>query len=80
MNGIKANARIRVEQDVDLVLKNIKLKFLGPPYDEVLMITDSRYKKYKANEDLIIFKDGLLSRKNFGETGSVKYYQILIPK
>ena len=31
MNGIKANARIRVEQDVDLVLKNIKLKILGQP-------------------------------------------------
>ena len=26
MNGIKANARIRVEQDVDLVLKNMKLR------------------------------------------------------
>ena len=74
MNGIKANARIRVEQDVDLVLKNMKLKILGQPYDEVLMITDSRYKIYKANEDRIILKDGLLFRKNFGETGSVKYY------
>ena len=41
MNGIKANSRIRVEQDVDLVLKNMKLKILGQPYDEVLMITDS---------------------------------------
>ena len=29
MNGIKASARIRVEQDVDLVLKNLKLKILG---------------------------------------------------
>ena len=29
MNGIKANARIRVKQDVDLVLKNMKLKVLG---------------------------------------------------
>ena len=44
------------------------------------MITDSRYKNYKANEDRIIHKDGLLSRKHFGETGSVKYYQTLIPK
>ena len=35
---------------------------------------------YKANEDRIILKDGLLFRKFFGETGSVKYYQILIPK
>ena len=80
MNGSKANARIRVEQDVDLVLKNMKLKILDQPYDEVLMITDSRYKNYKTNEDRIILKDGLLFRKNFGETGSVKYYQILIPK
>ena len=80
MNGIKANARIRVEQDVDLVLKNMKLKILGQPHDEVLLMTDSRYKNYKANEDRIILKDGLLFRKYSGETDSVKYYQILIPK
>ena len=80
MTEIKANARIRVEQDVDLALKNMKLNFLGQPYDEVLMITDSRYKNYKANENRIILKDGLLFRKYFGETGSIKYYQILFPK
>ena len=73
MSGIKANARIRVEQDVDLVLENMKLKTLGQPHDEVLMMTDSRYKNYKANEDRIILKDGLLFRKNFGETGSVNH-------
>ena len=80
MNGIKANARIRVDQDVDLVLKNIKLKILGQPYDEVLIMADSRYENYKANEDRIILKDGLVFRKNFGETGSSKYYKILMPK
>ena len=80
INGIKANARIRIEQDVGLVLKNMKLKILGQPYDEVLIMTDSRYKNYKANEDRIILKDGLLFRKYFGETGNVKYYQNLIPK
>ena len=80
VNGIKANARIRVEQDVDLVLQNMKLKTLGQPYDEVLIVTDSRYKNYKENEDRIIVEDCLLYRKNYGETGSVKYYQILIPK
>ena len=58
----------------------MKLKILGQPYDEVLIVTDSRYKNYKANEDRIILKDGLLFRKNFGEKGRVKYYQILIPK
>ena len=80
MIGIKANARIRVEQDVDLVLKNMKLKILGQPYDEVLIMTDSRYKNYKANEDRIILKDGPLFRKYFAETAGVKYYQVLIPK
>ena len=34
----------------------------------------------KANEERIIQKDGLLFRKYYGETGSVKYYQSLIPK
>ena len=80
MNGIKANSRIRVEQDVDLVLNNMKLKILGQPHDEALFTTDSRYKDYKANEDRIILKNGLLSREFFGESGSVKHYQILIPK
>ena len=80
LQGIKANARIRVEQDADLVLKNLKLKILGQPYDDVLLMADRRFKHYKANEDRIIFKDGLLLRKYYGDTGSVKYYQILIPK
>ena len=66
MNGIKANGRIRVEQDVDLVLKNMKLKILGQPHDEVSIVTDSRYKNLKANEDRIILKDSLLYRKYFG--------------
>ena len=48
MTGNKANARIRVEQDVDLVLKKIKLKILGQPHDEVLMMTDSRYQKLQS--------------------------------
>ena len=80
MNAINANSRIRVEQDVDLVLKIIKMKILGQPHDEVLMMTDSRDKKYKANEDRMILKDGLLFGKIFEETWSVKNYQFLIQK
>ena len=71
--GIKANGRTRVEQDVDLVLNIAKLKLLGQPHDEVLMMTDSRYKKYKASEDRLLLKDGLLFGKNCAETGSFKY-------
>ena len=77
MNGIKANPRIGVEQDVDLVWKNMNLKILPQPHDEEVMKADSGYKKYEANEDRIILKDGFWFRKQFGETGSVKYYQNL---
>ena len=80
MNEIKANARIRVEQDVNLVLKNMKLKLLGQPHDQVVLTTDSQYKHYKANEECIIREDGLFYRDYFGETGSVKYYPTIIPK
>ena len=80
LHGIRADARIRVEQDADPVLKNLKLKILGQPHDNVLLTTNRRFKHYKANEDRIILKDGLLLRKYYGDTGSVKYYQILIPK
>ena len=80
IHGIKAKARIRVEQNVDLVLENLKLKILDQPYDEVLFTADKRFEHYKANEDRIILKDGLLFRKYYGETGNIKYYQILIPK
>ena len=62
------------------MLKNLKLKILGQPHDDVILTTDRRFKHYKANEDRIIVKDGLLLRKKYGETGSVKHYQILIPK
>ena len=78
LHGIKTNSRIRVEQEADLVLKNLKLKVLGQPHDDVLVTTDRRFKRYKANEDRIILKDGLLCRKYYGEIGSVKYYLILI--
>ena len=56
INGFKASARIREEQDADLVLKNLKLKILGQPHDDVLLATDRRCKHYKANEDRIILK------------------------
>ena len=80
INGIKANARIVVEQDADLVLKILKLKILGQPHHDVLLTTDNRFKHYKANEDRNTLKDGLLFRKDYGETDSVKCYQILVPK
>ena len=80
LHGIKANAQLRVKQDADLVLKDLKLRILGQPHDDVILTMDRRYKHYKTNEDRIILKDGLLFRTYYGETGRIKFYQILIPK
>ena len=80
LNGIKANAQTRVEQDGGLVLKNLKFKILGQSHDDVLLPRDRRLRDYKANEGRIILKDVLLIRKYYEETGRVKHYQILIPK
>ena len=57
IHGIKANARIRVEQDADLELKKLKIN------DDVLLTTDRLFKHDRANEDRVILKDGLLFRK-----------------
>ena len=76
--GIEVNARVRVEQDVDLALKTLRFKLLGQPYDEVLLTTDKRFKHYKANDDRIILKDELFFRMYYGEIGNIHYYQILI--
>ena len=56
----------------------MKLKILGQPYDEMLKVTDSRYKNYKANEDRKNPKDGLLYRKYFGKTDAKTIAKILI--
>ena len=61
-------------------LQKCILKFLGQRHDEVLVTTDPQYKHYRVNEDCRFLTDGLLLTKNFGETGKVKFYQILIPK
>ena len=67
----------RSHQDQDPILRNIKLKILKEPYDNQLQNEDSRAAKYLAQEDRIIIKDRLLYRHNVGDTGKVKYLQVL---
>ena len=71
---------MRHQQDRDNVLRNYKLRLLNEPYDEHLMATDHRSLHYTAQESRIILKDGLLYRQYFGETGAVKYLQVLLPE
>ena len=61
-------------------MKNLKLKVLRWPYNVVLLKLYSRFQQYKANEDRIILRDGLLLRKCYGEIGSLINCQILLSK
>ena len=40
MNGIRGFARIKAVQDVELALKNLKMKMIGQPRDESLLTWD----------------------------------------
>ena len=71
INGIKENARIRVEQDVDLVLKKSKLVILGQPHDKMLLTAQKD--DLSTTKRTKILKDGLLFRKHYGETSNIKY-------
>ena len=80
INVTKAKARIRMKQDVILVLKILKLEILGQPHDEVLLTKHSHFKRNQASENPIILKENPLVLNYYGETGSVRNHQFLIPK
>ena len=78
--AVKEDARIRVEQDRDIVLKTIKRKLIYEEYDKHLLQTDPRAKRLIGHEDRLIVKNGILMRKNLGECGEVTHHQKLIPE
>ena len=76
----QAIARIGVEQDVDLVMKKLKLKLLRQPHDEVLLTRDRRLEHYNANGDHNIHKNWLFFRKMTENLVIIQNYQFLMPK
>ena len=78
--AIKEDARIRVEQDSNLVFKAIKRKLICEEYDKHLLQTDPTAKRLLVHENRLIVKDGILMRKYYGECGQVTHHQILIPE
>ena len=67
MNGIKANARRRVEQDVDLFLKTSEMKISGQLHDERFIT------KQKADEVLKCLHGGF--GKHPGITKTITAYR-----
>ena len=76
----KDNAQIRLEQNNDEVLRNLRAKIEGEPYDETEFTQDYRYKHYLQNITRIEIKQDVLTRRYYIDTGMISHCQILLPK
>ena len=76
----KDNAKIRLEQNNDQVLRNLRYKLEGEPYDETEFTQDYRYKHYLQNITRMEIKQDVLTRRYYNDTGMISHYQILLPK
>ena len=59
----KDNARIRLEQNNDVVLRNLRAKLEGNPFDENELASDYRCQHYLQNITRIEIKQEVLTRK-----------------
>ena len=76
----KDNARIRLEQNNDVVLRNLRAKLEGNPFDENELALDHRYQHYLQKITRIEIKQEVLTRRYYTDTGITSHYQILLPK
>ena len=75
----KDYARIRLEQNNDIVLRSLRAKLEGDPFDENDLASDYRYQYYLQNITRIEIKDEVLTRRYYTNTGTTSHYQILLP-
>ena len=76
--ALKEDARIRVEQDTDLVFKAKKRKLIFEGYDKHLPTTDPKAKRRLVLKNRLIVKDGIIIKKYYGACGQLTHHQILI--
>ena len=76
----KDNARITLEQNNDVVLRTLRAKLEGNPFDENELASDHRYQHYPQNITRIEIKQEVLTRRYYTDTGIISHYQILLSK
>ena len=59
----KENAKIRLEQNNDPVLRNLRARTEGEPYDEAAFTQDYRYKHYLPNIPRIEIRQDVLTTR-----------------
>ena len=71
------SSRILMEQDSDPTLPNLKRKTLDLPFEEQILINDTRYMRYSRNRKPIINQKDILCRKNYNDLGNFSHLQVL---
>ena len=52
---------------------------MGLPFDEQILLNDTRYMHYSRNKKFIIIKDDILCRQYYSDLGEVSHLQVLLP-
>ena len=52
---------------------------LGLPFDEQILINDTRYMHHSRNKKRIIVKDDILCRQYYNDLGEVSHLEVLLP-
>ena len=71
---------IAVEQNNDVILKQLRLIIFKENYSETILLQDTRYQHYCRQMNRLSVTDEILTRQYIDETGSIKYNQRLLPK
>ena len=69
---------LRLEQEQDLILRNLKLHIHKQPHDEQFLKTHPRAQSYIRNFQRLHIKNESQLREYYGETVEIKYHQTLI--
>ena len=76
----KDNTKIRLEQNNDPVLRNLRARIEGQSYDETEFTQDYRYKHYLQNLPRIEIRQDVITRRYYNDTGMISHYHVLLPK
>ena len=71
-------SRILIEQESDPTLLNFKREKLGLPFDEQILLKDTRCMHYSRNKKRIIIEDDILSLQYY-DIGEVSHLQVILP-
>ena len=75
----KDNARNRLEQNNDILRRNLRAKIEGNPFNEKELASHYRYQHYLQNITRIEIKQEVLTRKHYTGSITTSHYQILLP-